>query len=172
MEFMEVIYSRRSVRKYLQERIPREKIEEILSLALDNTPSAGNRQPWMVYATDDTEIKRALVRCAYGQKFIEEAAWVAVVCALPAESAGRYGERGATLYAIQDTASLITHIMLIARNFGYDTCWVGAFNEDEAKKVLKLPPDQRPVAIIPIGVGGEKPTKPPRKRKEDVLKFL
>ena len=172
MDFMEVIRSRRSVRRYMDEYIPREKVEEMLSLALENTPSAGNRQPWMVYATEDPAIKKELVRCAYGQGLIEEAAWAVVVCALPEESARRYGERGATLYAIQDTASLITHILLIAKAFGYDTCWVGAFDEEKARKVLKLPPDQRPVAIIPIGVGGERPSRPPRKDPKEVMRFL
>ncbi|MGB9778928.1 MAG: nitroreductase family protein, partial [Candidatus Bathyarchaeales archaeon] len=43
------------------------------------------------------------------------------------------------------------------------TCWVGAFREEEARRILKIPPGIRPVAIIPVGYPAESPQ--PRNRR-------
>jgi nitroreductase len=71
--------------------------------------------------------------------------------------------RGKTLYCIQDTAAAIQNIHLTAYSLGLGTCWIGAFREEEARKILKIPEGVRPVAMIPVGYAAEIPQ--PRKRK-------
>ena len=46
---------------------------------------------------------------------------------------------------------------------GLGTCWVGAFSEEEAKEVLKVPDGVRLVAIVPVGYAVE--AVPPRRRR-------
>ncbi|RLI40454.1 nitroreductase family protein, partial [Candidatus Bathyarchaeota archaeon] len=109
------------------------------------------------------EIKRNLVKAALNQSFIEEAPVVIVVCADEIRSSQGYGVRGKTLYCIQDTAAATQNIHLAAYSLGLGTCWVGAFNEEEARKILEIPQGVRPVAIIPVGYPAEKP--PARNRR-------
>ncbi len=170
-ELVDFIKSRRSVRKYESTPVDEETIREILKLAFE-APSAGNQQPWKVYVTSNPDIKEKLVKAAWGQSFIKEAPWVLVVCALPEESGRVYGDRGRKLYCIQDTAALIVYIMFAARIFDLDTCWVGAFSEDEVVRILDLPAEERPVAIIPVGKRGEIPRRRGRKEFENVVKFI
>ncbi|RKX45893.1 MAG: nitroreductase family protein [Thermotogae bacterium] len=169
-DIIEVMLSRRSIRKFADVPVQRAEIERILRLATD-APSAGNRQPWKMYAVSNEELKRKLMEAAYGQEFVYQAPWVVVVCALPERSAKRYGERGEKLYSIQDTAALVTYMMLLARACDLDTCWVGAFNEEAASAALNLPPNERPVAMIPIGHRAQEPKRPPRRDFNEVIEF-
>jgi nitroreductase len=50
-----------------------------------------------------------------------------------------------------DVAIAIDHITLCAASEGLGTCWIGAFYEDEVKKILAIPPEIRVVALLPIG---------------------
>ena len=103
--------------------------------------------------------------------WIADAPVVIVVCANEPRSARYYGERGRRLYCIQDTAAATQNMLLAAHALGYGTCWVGAFLENEVKKVLEIPDHVRPVAIIPIGVPGEKPSPRPRIPLDEVVHY-
>ena len=109
------------------------------------------------------EIKRKLAAAALGQSFVEEAPVVIVVCADEDRSSMGYGVRGKTLYCIQDTAAAIQNIHLAAYSLGLGTCWIGAFREEEARRILKIPRGVRPVAMIAVGYAAEAP--PPRSRR-------
>ncbi len=169
MDALECIYGRRSVRKYARGRVRDEDLKKILEAAI-MAPSAGNLQPWKFYIVRNINVKRELMRAAYNQEFIYQADVCIVVVAIPHLSGRVYGERGETLYCIQDTAAAIQNILLASKALGYGTCWVGAFNESMVREILKLPPKERPVAIIPIGIPAEDPLPPRRKR--DVFVFV
>ena len=64
----------------------------------------------------------------------------------------RYGERG-ILYAIQDATIACTYMMLAAHAAGLQSCWTGAFDEDEVKETLDLPGHLRPVVMLALGRG-------------------
>jgi len=170
MDVFEVIKKRRSIRKYKSGVIPKEHLRAILEAAIW-APNAGNLQPWEFILVESHEKKKELAKAALNQFFIAEAPVVIVVCANVMRTASIYGERGAKLYCIQDTAAAIQNILLAACALGYGTCWVGAFRDSEVKRILNIPDEVRPVAIIPIGVPGEDPK--PRKRRplEKVLFF-
>jgi len=34
---------------------------------------------------------------------------------------------------------------------GLSACWVGAFDEEEIKKILKVDKDWRPIVLMPLG---------------------
>lgn len=159
---MDVIKGRRSIRRFKRgEKVSEEDLRKILEAAT-YAPSAGNRQPWEFIIVENEDTKNKLAEAAYNQTWITEAPIIIVVCANEERSASRYGERGRTLYCIQDTAAAIQNMLLMAHSLGYGTCWVGAFNENEVRRILNIPIGVRPVAIIPIGKPDEKPTMPPR----------
>ncbi|MHA1596045.1 MAG: nitroreductase family protein [Candidatus Asgardarchaeia archaeon] len=168
MDVFECIFGRRSVRSFLKEDVKDEHLEKIIEAAI-HAPSAGNLQSWEFYVLRSRETKRKIADAALGQRFIEEAPVVIVVCANENVSSLRYGLRGKELYCIQDTAAATQNILLSAYALGYGSCWVGAFMEDEVSRILKTSPGVRPVAIIPIGKPAEIPRKPPRRRPKVVF---
>ena len=48
---------------------------------------------------------------------------------------------------------------------------IGAFNEDEVKKILKIPQDKKVVALLTVGVPAESPTARPRKALEEIVAY-
>ena len=162
MDVLEAIKGRRSIRAFKSKDVPPEIVEKLIDAARW-APSAGNIQPWEFIIVRKPEIKRRLVEAALDQTFIEEAPVVIVVCANGSRSSQGYGVRGKTLYCLQDTAAAIQNIHLAAYSLGLATCWVGAFKEEEARKILKIPHGIRPVAIIPVGYPADSP--PPRSKR-------
>ena len=172
MEFFDVIESRHSIRRFDPAvEVPPETVERLLTAAI-LAPNAGNRQPWHFYVVRDPELREGLVAAARGQGFISQAPVAIVVCADAEQSAGRYGQRGRELYCLQDTAAAIENILLAAVSLGLGGCWVGAFDEAEAARVLDLPRHHRPVAILPIGKPAEAPSRRPRQPLKAVVTYL
>jgi SagB-type dehydrogenase family enzyme len=134
-------------------------------------PSAGNIQPWGFIIVRNQETKKLLTEAALGQKFIEEAPLVIVVCADENRSSQGYGLRGKTLYCLQDTSAAIQNIHLLACSLGLGSCWIGAFREDKAREALKIPDGIRPVAIIPVGYPAETPKPRSRRSIEEIVHF-
>jgi nitroreductase len=173
VDFWETVKKRRSVRSFDKERdVSPETVARLLEAAI-RAPSAGNCQPWYFLAVRDQEIKRGLARAALDQWFLSDAPVVIVVCADPERSASRYGQRGRLLYCLQDTAAAAEHILLGAVALGLGGCWIGAFDEEEASRVLHLPPHLRPVAILSIGYPkGRAPGPTDRRRLKDVSQTI
>jgi len=163
LEVLEAIKTRWSIRRFTGDGVTWEE-ELTLIDAARWAPSAGNLQPWEFVVVRRQDLKERLARAALNQRFIAEAPMVVVVCADPMRSAMVYGPRGANLYCIQDTAAATQNMLLAAHSMGLGTCWVGAFDERAVRRVLDIPPDIRPVAIVPVGRPAERP-KPPRRRE-------
>jgi len=157
------VFRRRfSCRSFTAEPVPRSVIEDLLEAARW-APSGGNVQPWRFLVVLDRATRDALAAAAWRQRFVASAPVVIVVCALPELSARTYGQRGRELYCLQDTAAATQNLLLAATELGLGTCWVGAFDEAAAARALRLPPDWRPVAMVPIGVPATDP--PPRRSR-------
>jgi nitroreductase len=157
MELSEAIKGRRSVRAFKQKDMPEEMVEKLIDAAR-HAPSAGNIQPWEFVIAKKPDTKKQLAQAA-NQKFIKKAPVVIVVCANENRSSMGYGSRGKTLYCIQDTAAATQNILLTAYSLGLGACWIGAFNEDKAKRALNAPEGIRPMAIVPVGYPNETPSR-------------
>ncbi len=168
MDVFEAIKNRRSVRVFSKQPVSDEEVEKLIDAARW-APSAGNLQPWLFIIVREPEIKHGLCRAAGNQTFIEEAPVVVVVCADPQRSAKGYRSRGIDLYCLQDTAAATQNMLLTAQAMGLATCWVGAFREEEARKLLKIPEGVRPVAIVPVGHAAEKPRIRPRRQLNEIV---
>jgi nitroreductase len=170
MELIKAIKERRSIRAYKSEKIEETLILEILENAI-LAPSAGNLQSWEFVIIKEKAQKEKLARAAFGQYFITEAPFIIIVCANQARSAAGYGRRGYELYSIQDTAACIQNILLLVTDKGLGACWIGAFNEEEVKRIINTPREIKPVAIIPVGIPAEKPRTPRRISLKEVLHY-
>lgn len=169
MEFEEVLKKRHSVRKFQKKEIPKRIIGKILEMA-NLSPSSGNLQARSVIIAKDKDMKEKISEAALNQDFIIEAPVVFVVCANLEESSVKYGERGIELYSIQDATIFSSYLQLAITSLGLASCWVGALNEDEIRKILGLSEKIRPIAIIPVGYADEKPDITSRKNLNELIK--
>ncbi len=160
MDVEKAIRTRRSIRSFKPDDVPEDVLRLILELG-NCAPSAGNRQSRDFVVVRDPETRRKLAEAAMEQNFVAEAPVVVVVCA-NLKRVSPYGGRGRELYCIQDADCAAYAIMLAAHSLGFGSCWVGAFEPEQVIEALKLPNYAMPVAVMPIGVPGEKPDEPPK----------
>ncbi len=171
MSFIELTWKRKSIRNFKSDEVPLEKILLLLDAAR-SAPSGGNRQPWHFYVIKDTELKKQIYESSGGQLFISQAPVNIVVCADLERTSARYGERGRSLYCLQDTAAAIQNLLLCATEQGLAACWCGAFDEKGVSNALNLEKKFRPVAVIPVGYAVNEPPKTARRPIEEVTTFI
>lgn len=164
MKITEVIKERRSVRSYKDFLIPDEKLKRILN-ASRLAPSAGNQQPWKFVVVKARERRNALAQAASNQSFVGEAPVVIVAVALHPD---RIMGCGVPSYAV-DLAIAVDHMTLVAVEEGLGTCWIGAFSQDEVKKILNIPENNKVVALLPIGYPADTPRSKIRKPLEEIV---
>ena len=143
-----------SVRQFKEDSIPEPTLTRILEAGCW-APSAGNLQPWYFYVVKNQQVKEKVVVACFEQQQVKHSPIIIVVLADPAKSNERYGERGAQLYCIQDTAVAVENMILAAYGLGIDSCWVGAFDEVEVQTIVEAPPRLRAVAILCLGYSNE-----------------
>jgi nitroreductase len=168
MDFFEVVKTRSSVRSFASAAVEDSKVRRILEAA-NLAPSAGNLQAYEIYTVTHPSYRRALARAALFQDFIASAPLVLVFCAHPARSAGKYKERGARLYTIQDATIACSFAMLAATALGLASVWIGAFNDEAVRKVINAPDGLVPVAVLPVGYPAEQPGAATRRALEDLV---
>lgn len=169
MDVLEAIRSRRSCRKFETKDIPQEAVDSIVDCGRI-APSAGNRQPWVFIEVRDQVLKQKLVETTNNYKaFMGEAPVIIVVCGDAEDCAVRFEDRGRSLYVYQDCAAAVTNMLLAAVSYGLSTCWIGAFKESEARSALDLPPNLRPLTMIPLGYPDYEPAARPLKPREEVV---
>jgi len=159
MDVFEAITARRSIRKYKSEPVSSAQFGKILEAAR-LAPSAGNRQPWRFVVVRDENRKGQVAVAANNQAFLRDAGAI-VVAAVDPEISPRWHEK--------DIMIALEHMILAATALGLGTCWIGAFNEDELKRLLKIPEKIKVVALLPIGSPNEKPRPTPRKSFHEIF---
>jgi nitroreductase len=169
MEFHDVISTRRSVRAFKPDMIG----EEVMGRILDGmriAPSGSNRQPWKFIVVTRKETKEQLVPACKDQHFIAGAPVVIVACSLKISSnRGNYMGEGSVLI---DVAIAVDHLTLAARNEGLGTCWIGAFDNQEVKKILSIPEDTQVVALVPLGYPDDDKAFAPVKSRRELQEII
>jgi nitroreductase len=149
MDVHEAINIRRSVRSYDAKRAIPPEVMERLRAALRLAPSACNFQPWHFILVTDPKLRHDLSKIANDQHFIADAALIVVACGLPLQAHKRMaGHRNSVEV---DVAIALDHLTLAAVAEGLGTCWIGAFDEQKAKRLLEVPDELEIVALMPVG---------------------
>jgi len=159
MDVFKAIISRRSIRKYRFSSIPENHLKKILEAAR-LAPSAGNRQPWKFLIVRNPKTKKLLAEVARKQMFLADAGAIIVAMGDSKASPGWYEK---------DTMIAVEHMVLASTALGYGTCWIGAFTEEEVKKIFKIDNGMKVVALLSIGVPDENPDSKPRKLFSEVF---
>ena len=162
MSLLDVILSRRSIRNYKADEVPRETVERILE-AGRAAPSADNEQPWHFIVVTEPEIKEKLSKGSWNS-FIRDSAFTLVGCAYVGDA---YSRKWSTV----DTAIALQNMVIAAWSLGIASCWVGDFVEAEVKRMLHVPEDWRIISLISFGYPDETPSKPTRKPLKETVSY-
>ena len=168
MELKDVLLKRRSVRKFKEDKISEEIINELLIAGMSG-PSACNRRPWEFYVVSNEEKLNEVKKASLFSRF--NAPLAIVVCgnlskALPLKLSP---------YWIQDCSAATENILLRAVDLGLGACWCGAHPqervEENLKKCLNLDKNIIPLNIIFIGYPNEYP-EPRHQYDENKVHFI
>ena len=179
---IECIYTRRSIRKYKNKKVPKKIISEILNAGI-MAPSAMNRQPWRFIIIRNKKIIQTLAdisaqECTKNKKLKKyninfskkmifyNAPLLILVC----------GKRKYD-WLKEDTNLAVQNMFLAAHSLGLGSCWIGFAKpldkNKKARKILKINdnPDLEIVAPLIFGYPLKEKTLIP-KRKPDILKWI
>ena len=161
MSLLDVVLSRRSIRKYEQKKIPSEVLGKILE-AGRKVPSAANRQPGHFIVVTDDAIKRELSKGLFN-RHIKKSPVTIVGCA----DQGFVNRK----WSIVDTTIALQNMIIAAWAVGVGSCWVGDFKEEKVRRLLNIPNKWKVVALISLGYPAEKPRPTRRKTIDTIVGF-
>ncbi len=178
LNLLDIIHTRRSIRRYLDRPVPPAVIDQLLEAATW-APSAHNRQPWRFVVIETAAVKAQLAdqmgerlradRLRDGDPIdlIERdvqrsrdriiSAPIVIVACLSLIDMDRYpDERRNALektMAVQSAANAAQNLLLAAHDLGLGACWMCAplFAPDVVREILDLPLDWEAQAMITLG---------------------
>ncbi|MHA1799702.1 MAG: nitroreductase family protein [Candidatus Helarchaeota archaeon] len=167
---MEIIKTRRTIRKYKNKKVEEDKINKLIEAARW-APSSANLQPIEFIIINDDKIKEKITKIT-GHKRYKFAPIVIVVCI----NFERY--RAITKYydlknqlGLIDASLAIQNLMLMAHAEGLGTAWGDIFDKNAIKTLLALPEKNiEPFILIPVGYPeGEVPMPPTRRQLKELI---
>ncbi|NLY43045.1 MAG: nitroreductase family protein [Clostridiaceae bacterium] len=160
MDALKVLKERRSIRKYTNQPVSKEIIEDIIDCGR-LAATARNEQPWHFVVVTDPERKKYVADVTDYGKFIERApVCVIVFC-------------NETKYRIEDGSAATENILLAAKAHGLGSCWVAGDKKPYAKlleEYFGAPEGVKLFSIIAIGYPDEQPS-PRKKPLNEVLHY-
>ena len=160
LSLVDVILSRRSIRKYLDKSISLDVMNTILE-AGRQAPSAGNGQPWHFIVITDQQTKEALSHGRYNT-FLKDAPVAIVACGYIGTGQGRK-------WSTVDTSIAVQNMVVAAWSLGVGSCWIGDFVESEVKQLLGIPNDYQVVTLLSLGYPAEVPEARARKSLGEIV---
>jgi nitroreductase len=152
MDAINVLKTRRAVRAYTSEPVPRKIIEDLVDCGR-LAATAINIQPWEFVVVTDRKLLRSIAQTTDHGKFIADAAvCIVVVCR-------------DTKYYLEDGSAATENILLAAHAHGLGSCWVAGDKKPYASEICRLvgaPEGYKLVSLIPIGYPAESPEKTKR----------
>lgn len=180
MEIQECIETRRSIRRFTEELIPRETILEIVRLA-SFAPSWKNTQtPRYTIVTDKQLMGRIANECVLGFHYNTQTLTCCSVLAVQSVVANISGmekdgssttSKGST-WEVFDAGISAQTFCLAAHSLGIGTCIMGIFDDEKIAAQIELPENQRVSALIAMGYPAETPNMPRRREASDLVRFL
>ncbi|MCX8130133.1 MAG: nitroreductase family protein [Clostridia bacterium] len=160
--FYDLLRTRRSIRKFSDKEVEKEKIDTILRSAL-LSPSSRSRRPWEFIVVTDKELLLKLSQCREHSSFFLAGAPLGIVVIADPEASDVW---------IEDASLSSIIIQLSAQSQGLGSCWIqvrqrlhnNKIVEDYIKEILRIPEKYSVENIIAIGYPGE--IKEPYDEKE------
>ena len=155
MGFLELIKSRRSIRRFEQKPIDRNMLVELVETAR-SAPAGANIQSLEYIIIDEP----AMVGSVF-----EQLAWAGHV--QPKRNPTQGQEPVAYIVVLADTtikknaaadaAAAIENMLLTAWSQQIGSCWLGTINRDRIRTILTIPENYKIDSIVALGLSAEKP---------------
>jgi len=162
MSVIDLLLSRRSIRKYKKDQVSQDNVQRILE-AGRYAPSASNGQPWHFVLLTDLKIKEQLSHREWSG-FVRESAFTIVGCAYQ-------GSEYSRKWSVIDTTIALENMVVAAWGLGIGSCWVGDFDEAYVRRLLGVPNDWKIIALISFGYPDEAPHASPRKPLSEIVSY-
>lgn len=172
----ECIMTRRSVRKFTDQPVPHEVLEEVIAAAA-YAPSWKNTQISRYIAIEGRNAidKLAANYAKFNARTISTAPLlIAQTCIKNRcgyERDGSFTTDRGDAWQMYDCGIAAQTFCLSAHEHGLGTVIMGIFNRPGLEKYLKIPEDQELVALIAVGYPAEVPAAPRRKSVSDLLTY-
>ena len=164
MNFLNIIFERRSIRKYKSEKIEEEKIIAIIRAAM-YAPSAVNKQPWHFIVVDDHSLMKEIMKIHPNSRMLETASHAVLVC-------GDEKLQHDNGYWIADCGAATENLLLAAKSLDLGSCWIGVYPRENRmytfQKLFQLPSHIVPFALISLGYPDENKDIPERFKPERI----
>lgn len=150
---LKLLKKRRSIRKYEDKRIEKEKIAQIVQGAL-LSPSSRGLNPWEFIIVEDRTLLERLSHSKPGSSFLKNAQLGIVVL----------GNSSRSDVWIEDTSIASAIIQLTVESMGLGSCWIqirkrnhteGKTAENYVREILNIPDSINVLSIISIGYPDE-----------------
>ncbi len=193
-----VLKQRRSIRKYQKTPVPKDTILQILETAA-YAPSAHNAQPWRFISLTKEKTKNDLAE-AMAQVWLKElhkdgtpestrkklisrsierftSAPCLIVACMALRDMDSYPDSERQMnerdLGVQSLGAAIQNLLLAAHANGLGACWCCApiFCKTAVRKVLEIPDEVEPHALIAVGFPDENPKIPKRFELKDYVSF-
>lgn len=161
MDLEEAIKTRRSIRKFSEQKISNEILEKIIE-AGNYAPSHCNTQGWKFILVDDPAIKSRIFY-AGGSPVIKNSPYGILVCYDVSTS-----DNFEYCDWIQSSSAAMQNMLLCLHNLGLGGCWVCHLPAKKTlKKILGIKSGYQPVAYLAFGYPLAAPASIPRRNQID-----
>lgn len=147
MDILNIIHTRRSIRRFRDKPISENLITKILEAAM-TAPSAHNQQPWHFIVIDDPELKNKIPEFHQYAQMTKDAPIGILVCG----NTEKFVDEN---FWIQDCAAATENLLLAVHGLDLGAVWTGVYPKETIMngfiELLNLPPNIIPFAFIPIG---------------------
>ena len=158
MDAIEALKTRRSIRAYTAEPVPKEIIEDLVDCGR-LAATALNKQPWEFVVVTDPTLRAEIAQTTDHGKFIADVpVCIVVLCQ-------------ETKYYLEDCSAATQNILVAAHAHGLGSCWIAGDKKPFAETIRKAvgaPEGYRLISLIAVGYPAEEPN-PTKRDLSEVL---
>jgi len=165
LDILEILRSRRSIRKFQDRPVEEEIVEKILE-AGRWAPSGMNNQPWRFAVVTDTKTKEEIAKLTIYSRIVSSARLLIPVFLDKEES---YHE----IKDAQAVGACLQNMLLEAHSLGLGAVWLGEIikSDEGMRKILGLGRELELMAVLAAGYPAEKPVDGKRKELNDLIVY-
>ena len=177
MELNKLIEERRSIRKYLQIKVEKELIDQMINAAIQ-APSWKNSQTARYHIImSDQVLDNVKTECLpeFNANNCKDAP-VLIVCTFIKDRAGFNKDGSPTNevgqgWGYYDCGLHNENLILKAKDLGLDTLIMGIRDESKLREILNIKDEEIVVSVISVGYRDINPEKPKRKEIEEIVVY-